>query len=115
MHSSQVSTRTLRGDEIDFTAEARTIQRAAQMRVTRVVRLAELVFFSTAGGDAWMLDPGDGYAACLVRAGEPLAVPIAESTISLSQPGRFDRAQQFRRCVNDGPRQLRVAFREDFQ
>jgi len=32
-----------------------------------------------------------------------------------SQPGRFDRAQQFRRCVNDGPRQLRVAFREDFQ
>ncbi len=84
MHSSQVSTRTLRGDEIDFTAEARTIQRAAQMRVTRVVRLAELVFFSTAGGDAWMLDPGDGYAACLVRAGEPLAVPIAESTISLS-------------------------------
>jgi hypothetical protein len=77
MSSGKISTRALRGDEVNFTTEARAIQHAAQMKVMRVVRLAQLVFFSTDGGDAWMLDPEDGCAACLARAGGPLPIPMA--------------------------------------
>ena len=41
-----------------------------------VVTLGPLVFFSTETGDAWVLDPSDGHAHCLLREGErtPLTV-----------------------------------------
>jgi hypothetical protein len=44
-----------------------------------VIRLGDIVFFSTAGGDAWMFDVKDGEAACLARAGRSQAVPIEET------------------------------------
>lgn len=42
----------------------------------RLVTLGPLLFFSTSTGDAWMLDPADGYAACLARDGvqEPVRI-----------------------------------------
>lgn len=35
----------------------------------RMVSLGPLIFFSTDSGDAWMLDPSDGNANCLMRDG----------------------------------------------
>jgi len=49
--------------EVDY-----IIARAAQFD-SRVVTLGQLVFFSTASGDAWMLDPEDGLALKLAEAG----------------------------------------------
>ncbi len=44
----------------------------------RLVTLGPLLFFSTSTGDAWMLDPADGYAACLARDGVQEPVEIAD-------------------------------------
>jgi hypothetical protein len=41
----------------------------ATHRESRVVTLGPLIFFSTGTGDAWMLDPSDGRATCLLRDG----------------------------------------------
>ena len=41
----------------------------AQERDSRVVRLGNLILFSTQTGDAWMLDPADGSALCVVQDG----------------------------------------------
>jgi hypothetical protein len=41
----------------------------AQERDSRVVRLGNLILFSTQTGGAWMLDPADGLALCVARDG----------------------------------------------
>jgi hypothetical protein len=53
--------------EANYTAEARSIQTAAAAaaRRTHVVKLEQIVFFSTSTGDAWMLDSENRAAACL--------------------------------------------------
>lgn len=79
MNSNQTKVSVVRGDEISFTAEARGIQDDARLRLGRVVRLGALVFFSTTEGEAWMLDPEDGLAACLAREGTSLPIPITEN------------------------------------
>ncbi len=50
----------------------------------RVLRLGEIVFLSTSTGDAWMLDPREGAAACLARDGDSLPIPIRESAAELA-------------------------------
>jgi hypothetical protein len=71
--------------EANYTGEARAVQTAAAQRSTHVVRVEQIVFFSTYTGDAWMLDAKDRSAACLARDGEPLPIPIVEeSSASLS-------------------------------
>lgn len=40
-----------------------------QERDSRVVQLGNLILFSTQTGDAWMLDPEDGLALCVVQDG----------------------------------------------
>src|SRR5436853_5142502 len=49
--------------EVDY-----IVARAAQFD-SRVVTLGQLAFFSTASGDAWMLDPADGLALKLAEKG----------------------------------------------
>jgi len=51
----------------------------AQAEDSRVVSLGPLVFFSSATGDAWVLEPEGRLALCLARAGEPLQVEIQET------------------------------------
>ena len=58
--------------EVDY------IVRRARQCDTRVVSLDQLVFFSTATGDAWMLDPEDGLALQLAEAGERKPAKIVE-------------------------------------
>jgi len=59
--------------EVDY-----IVARAAQFD-SRVVTLGQLVFFSTAAGDAWMLDPEDGLALKLADAGDRNPVKIVET------------------------------------
>jgi len=59
--------------EVDY-----IVARAAQFD-SRLVTLGQLVFFSTAAGDAWMLDPEDGLALKLADAGDRNPVKIVET------------------------------------
>ena len=59
--------------EVDY-----IVARAAQFE-SRLVTLAGLVFFSTASGDAWMLDPEDGLALKLAEAGDRNPAKIVET------------------------------------
>src|SRR6266581_3951177 len=59
--------------EVDY-----IVARAAQFD-SRVVTLGQLVFFSTASGDAWMLDPADGLALKLAEKGNRNPAKIVET------------------------------------
>ena len=76
----EFSVRVKSPSEANYTAEARSIQAAAAARRTHVVKLEQIVFFSTSTGDAWMLDSVDRSAACLAREGEILPIPIVEES-----------------------------------
>ena len=78
------SRRVLRRDQVSINQEARHIVECAQRGDARVVTLGALVFFSTAEGDAWVLDPGDHLALCLARGGEQLPWRIIETEQSFA-------------------------------
>jgi len=81
MKPNETSARVLLDDEMSFTAEARSIQNSAQAGQGCVVKLDQIVFFSTETGDAWMLDP-DGCAVCVAREFETRPIPIQETLTS---------------------------------
>ena len=74
--------RTLSRDQVSVTGEADYIIGKAQERDARVVTLGGIVFFSTETGDAWMLDPQDGFALCIVRDGAKQDYMILETESS---------------------------------
>jgi len=76
--------RVLSADEVSLAGECRYIAELAEQCEPRVVTLGPLVLFSTETGDAWMLDPADDRALCLVRARSPVAVQIDEKRDSVS-------------------------------
>lgn len=57
-------------DQVSIVGEIDYIIGKAQECDCRVVRLGNLILFSTQTGDAWLLDPDDGLALCLSRDGE---------------------------------------------
>ena len=59
--------------EVDY-----IVARAAQFD-SRVVTLGQLIFFSTASGDAWILDPEDGLALKLAELGNRNPARIVET------------------------------------
>jgi len=65
--------------EMDLGQEAAYVVDLARRGEARLVRLGPLVFFSTQGGDAWMLDPQDGLALGLARGGVPLPFRIDQT------------------------------------
>ena len=69
---------------MSFTEEARRIQSRALGGQASVVRLGQIIFFSSESGDAWMLDPEDGYAVCLAHDFEPRRIPIQETPAKLA-------------------------------
>ncbi len=69
----------LRGRQASFLGEAEYIAGCALRCDARVVTLGPRLFFSTEKGDAWMLDPEDGLARCLARAGELLPSGVSET------------------------------------
>lgn len=56
-------------NQLSITGEIDYIIKKAQECDSRVVRLGNLVLFSTQTGDAWMLDPADGLALDVARYG----------------------------------------------
>jgi len=75
---------TLDREQIRIADEADYIISRAQDNDARVVTLGPLIFFSTETGDAWMLDPEDGLALCLARAGEAQPFTITETSANFS-------------------------------
>ena len=64
---------------LNILGEVAYIARRAAACDARVVSLGPLVFFSTETGDAWALDPADGFALCLAKDGIALPVDIKET------------------------------------
>jgi hypothetical protein len=71
-------------EQMGITDEANYTIRRAQDNDARVVSLGPLILFSTETGDAWMLDPEDGLALCLARAGEAQPFTITETSANFS-------------------------------
>jgi hypothetical protein len=66
-------------DAVAVRREADHVTESAAAQDARIVTLGVLVFFSTATGDAWMLDAEDDLAICLSRAGERTPPRIIET------------------------------------
>lgn len=67
------------GKDFRLADEIQYIQRRAAEHDGRFVSVGPLVLFSTASGDAWLLDPADQLAARLARDGDPEDVYFEES------------------------------------
>lgn len=70
----------VRREEFSVQKEVQYIIARAREGDSRVVSLRSLVFFSTASGDAWLLDAEDQLALPLVRDGEEQPYQIAETS-----------------------------------
>jgi hypothetical protein len=75
---------TLSREEFSITREAEYIVKRAQNEDSRIVKVSDLILFSTSTGDAWILDSQDGLALCLVRGGERQPFTIAETPATFS-------------------------------
>ena len=77
--------------ELDIPREIQYITQHAQAEDARIVRLGNLVLFSTRTRDAWLLDIEDQFALCLCRDGEPQPFKVVDSAqgYSIDWPARF--------------------------
>lgn len=72
--------RLLSARDLNVQREAGYIAECAARGDARIVTLGGLVFFSTAEGDAWMLDAEDSLACCLMEGDERRDTPIQAET-----------------------------------
>ena len=77
--SPRPSKRRVSQGKVNITKEANYIIRCAQNGDSRAVAMGQFVFFSTATGDAWLLEPGEQLAMELARNGEKQAFTILET------------------------------------
>jgi hypothetical protein len=78
MFPEETSIRLVAAGESSFLKEARYIQKSALQGYSRVVKFGPIIFFC-ANRDAWMLDPEDHFARCLMRDGEKRPLGIIEN------------------------------------
>jgi hypothetical protein len=90
--SSATKRQVLRQEEINVTREAVFVVQSAGRGEGRLVTLGSLLFFSTAGGDAWVLDPEDNLALQLAEQGVPLPYRIMETPDSFAVEWHADYA-----------------------
>lgn len=86
--------------------EVAHIINSARSSITRVFGLGSLVLFSTQTGDAWMLDPDDEFALCLMKDGEPKPYEIGETetNFAIQWTGRYRiEGSLFSYIANDSP------------
>lgn len=71
--------------------EVRYIQDKAADHDGRMVKIGQLILFSTGTGDAWLLDVTDQLAACLARDGDPETIHLQETDTSfeIEWKGRY--------------------------
>ena len=99
--------------QINMTNEANYIIECAQKNDARVVSLGMLIFFSTAAGDAWVLDPSESLAMCLARAGERQPFEIIETATqcAINWQAHFQiEADQFLVFEKDGQTQASSGY-----
>jgi hypothetical protein len=83
--------RIVEGSGFRLADEVRYIQRRAADYDGRIVSIGQLILFSTATGDAWLLDPADRLAARLARDGEsePIHIEETDTTFAIGWKGRY--------------------------
>src|ERR1700741_3984387 len=83
--------RMVDGKSFRLADEVRYIQRRAAEHDERIVTIGQLIFFSTATGDAWLLDPSDHLASRLARDGDPEPIHIDETdtTFAIGWKGHY--------------------------
>jgi hypothetical protein len=83
--------RWVEGKDFRLADEVRYIQNKAAEYDGRVVRLGQLVLFSTDTGDAWLLDVTDQLAAPLARDGDPEPIHLEETdtTFAIRWKGHY--------------------------
>ena len=71
--------------------EVHSIQRRAAEHDGRIVAVGQLVLFSTATGDAWLLDRSDMLAARLARDGEsePVHIEDTDTAFTIGWTARY--------------------------
>ena len=72
-------TQAVVGKDFRLAKAIKAIQGRAAEHDGRFVTIGPLVFFSTATGDAWMLDPSEQLAARLARSGDPEPIDFRET------------------------------------
>jgi hypothetical protein len=75
---------SVEGKGFRLAEEVRYIQNKAAEHDGRVVTLGQLILFSTATGDAWLLDVADQLAAPLARDGDPEPLHLEETDTSFA-------------------------------
>ena len=78
------SRRVVRAEDMSIKGEVQYVRTKAEAGEDCVVTLGQLVLFSTRSGDAWLLDPADGLAACVARGGDSVPVDISEDSSTVS-------------------------------
>lgn len=66
-NASSESLRILKPNEININKEVRYLLSCAEKREGKLIVLGALILFSTEEGDAWMIDPEDKGANCLME------------------------------------------------
>jgi hypothetical protein len=76
---------------LNIAQEAEYIMGRAEEGDARLVTLGPLLFFSTALRDAWVLDPADGLALCLMADGErqPNRILETETQFAIDWPATY--------------------------
>ena len=79
------------GSRFRLADEVRYIQRRAAEHDSRIVAVGQLVLFSTATGDAWLLDRSDLLAVRLARDGEvePVHIEDTDTAFAIGWTGRY--------------------------
>lgn len=92
-------------DEVNY------IVHSARSGITRVVGLGTVVLFSSETGDAWMLDPDDEFALCLMKDGErkPYEIGETDRRFAIQWTGRYRiEGSLFAYIAHDSPTQGRI-------
>ena len=118
----RLQTREVRWEEVSITGEADYIVARAIAEDARVVSLGPLVFFSTATGDAWVLDAEDNLALQLAAAGTrlPFAITETRERFAIEWAGTFeiegdlmtftDKAGRVRTIIGYATREIAAAL-----
>lgn len=82
--TTQIQQKPVKPEEINVTDETNYIIDCARNNDTRLVSIGPLIFFSTNTGDAWVLDPHENLALCLMQEGEEQTFVITETLKNFS-------------------------------
>jgi septum formation topological specificity factor MinE len=83
--------RMVHGKNFRIADEVRHILDRAAEHDARIIKIGQIILFSTETGDAWLLDPSDQLAARLARDGDPEPIHIEENetTFTIDSKGRY--------------------------